>query len=77
MACLPANGEKGRKHVPGERAEFFFFFGIFKLFFFFFLKEKFAEEIFFFYFLSSWKKIIDFTIVLFVEEWCFYYENVL
>lgn len=46
MACLPANGEKDRKHVPGERAEFFFFFGIFKLFFFFFLKEKFLFLVF-------------------------------
>lgn len=47
MACLPANGEKGRKHVPGERAEFFFL-EFLNSFFFFFLKEKFAEEIFFF-----------------------------
>lgn len=76
MACLPANGEKGRKHVPGERAEFFFFLEFLSSFFFLF-ERKIRGGNFFFYFLSSWKKIIDFTIVLFVEEWCFYYENVL
>lgn len=72
MACLPANARKiGRPEARSERKDRVFW--NFKALFF-FLKGKFAEEIFFLVFV---RKKIDSVYDRYVEEWCFYRENVI